>query len=60
MRTDEQRRNDIRDEMLIDMARGIQIVLGMLAPQYSPALHINGRLDGHIQTLKIQMLEGAK
>jgi hypothetical protein len=53
MKTDEQRRDDIRDEMLIDMARGIQLMLGVLAPSgVSAAMNIIGRLESHIALLR--------
>jgi len=55
MRTDERRRDDIRDEMLIDMARGIQILLsgevGFRRLGENP-LGVVGRLDAHIEHLK--------
>lgn len=57
MKTDERRRNDIRDEMLIDMARGIQALLCLERrhPPPMPAMVVVDRLQSHIE-----MLEGSK
>lgn len=60
MKTDEQRRDDIRDEMLIDIARGMQVLLAgdMVAHRGSSVvvavspLTVIGRLEGHIGLLK--------
>lgn len=54
MKTSEQRRNDIRDEMLIDMARGIQAILQMKVGMGTAgqALTISGRLESHINFLQ--------
>ena len=56
MKTDERRRDDIRDEMLIDMARGIQTLLakvGGFSPHFiRDEVTIIGRLESHIEFLK--------
>lgn len=58
MKTDIERRDDIRDEMLIDIARGVQVLLGgnalargRIVPEVQ-ALTVIGRLESHIELLK--------
>ncbi|HEV8293037.1 MAG TPA: hypothetical protein VGP94_13975 [Tepidisphaeraceae bacterium] len=58
MRSDrERRREDIRDEMLIDMARGIQLLLGCSVgyrddKALTAPLSVISRLDSHISILE--------
>jgi hypothetical protein len=54
MKSDQERREAVRDEMLIDMARGIQWMIAStvdFATGTSP-LTIMGRLDAHIEELR--------
>lgn len=55
MKPDQEQRERLRDEMLIDMARGIQSILAnQIGLQRAAQAEVTtiGRLDGHIEMLK--------
>jgi hypothetical protein len=54
VKTDEQRREQVRDAMLIDMARALQVLLSAEhgIQQHAEGMTIVGRLESHIQILR--------